>query len=678
MTQQNKDHDSYVEAKPDGPVASEDLPVTAHEDDDDEDDVDTADEERSKMDWPRPRFKPLGSVVKFLSETALDVFFSRIEVVNSENIPDEGPVILFGNHFNQFVDAMVMMRAAQRPVSFVIAESSMHRPIIGDCARMLDAVPVIRPQDRAKDGPGVIKSIDLKSRTIKGEKTAFQSIEQGFMITIKDVGQFALEAASSDTEMTFKELPKDDDTDVNPVNNEDAGTPYKITPKIQHSEMFDEIHKKLDEGGCVGIFPEGGSHDRTELLPFKVGVAIMALQARMGGTPVTLVPVGINYYSGHVFRSKVFVDCGKPIPISKKLVDMYGKKETRRQACSELLQDMQQALDFVCLTAPDFETLKAMRTARRMYQNKVELSAKEYVDLNQRFSYAYHLWKDKPEIKSFLHDVLDYLEHCRAQGLTDKEVRDLEPLGSARTLLNATSQVLTTVGMMGFVLPVIAPGVLLNLPIPLYVRYKVPKAMKKAVETSTVKIKARDVAASQSIMLAMKMVPALHLFYSGLWLVFFKFAWPYLDREPGSWGSTFVENAKWILPPCFLFFGPYYSFYICPTLGEALMRRVRLLPRYLLTIRAFFSTSKRQPAEELRVEREKLVVRIQNFVEENIKDIPDWNKSRVINRAKVLKARSDSMRNLARGDLRSAVPVSSNDNFEVEEAQLERYSFSSE
>ncbi len=34
--------------------------------------------------------------------------------------------------------------------------------------------------------------------------------------------------------------------------------------------MFDTVQNELAKGKCLGIFPEGGSHDRTDLLPLKV------------------------------------------------------------------------------------------------------------------------------------------------------------------------------------------------------------------------------------------------------------------------------------------------------------------------------------------------------------------------------------------------------------------------
>lgn len=68
--------------------------------------------------------------------------------------------------------------------------------------------------------------------------------------------------------------------------------------------MYTSVWNVLKNNGCVGIFPEGGSHDRTELLPLKAGVCIMALGAMAKyNSPVKIVTVGLNYFRGHKFRS---------------------------------------------------------------------------------------------------------------------------------------------------------------------------------------------------------------------------------------------------------------------------------------------------------------------------------------------------------------------------------------
>lgn len=50
---------------------------------------------------------------------------------------------------------------------------------------------------------------------------------------------------------------------------------YKIIPKVDQSTVFKNVEDVLGQGGCIAMFPEGGSHDQTDLLPFKAGIALM-------------------------------------------------------------------------------------------------------------------------------------------------------------------------------------------------------------------------------------------------------------------------------------------------------------------------------------------------------------------------------------------------------------------
>jgi glycerol-3-phosphate O-acyltransferase/dihydroxyacetone phosphate acyltransferase len=73
--------------------------------------------------------------------------------------------------------------------------------------------------------------------------------------------------------------------------------------------VYNKVLNKLEKGGCIGIFPEGGSHDRTELLPLKVGVALIAYTAfEKRGMNIPIVPVGLNYFQAHRFRGKAIVE----------------------------------------------------------------------------------------------------------------------------------------------------------------------------------------------------------------------------------------------------------------------------------------------------------------------------------------------------------------------------------
>lgn len=52
-------------------------------------------------------------------------------------------------------------------------------------------------------------------------------------------------------------------------NTEFEGTKFKTAPHVDQSAVYKAVFSRLDHGGCIGIFPEGGSHDRPELLPLK-------------------------------------------------------------------------------------------------------------------------------------------------------------------------------------------------------------------------------------------------------------------------------------------------------------------------------------------------------------------------------------------------------------------------
>jgi glycerol-3-phosphate O-acyltransferase/dihydroxyacetone phosphate acyltransferase len=82
----------------------------------------------------------------------------------------------------------------------------------------------------------------------------------------------------------------------------------------------------------------------------------MALGALAQNTKVMVVPVGLNYFHAHKFRSRAVIEFGDPIAISSELVDDF-KIGKRRESIGELLGAIYQALTAVTMTAPDFDTL---------------------------------------------------------------------------------------------------------------------------------------------------------------------------------------------------------------------------------------------------------------------------------------------------------------------------------
>lgn len=94
------------------------------------------------------------------------------------------------------------------------------------------------------------------------------------------------------------------------------------------------------------------------VLTCLAGVAIMALGA-LAGNPdcdLKIVPVGMNYFHAHKFRSRAVIEFGAPIEVPKELVEMYREGD-KREAVKMLLEIIYNGLLAVTVTSPDYDTL---------------------------------------------------------------------------------------------------------------------------------------------------------------------------------------------------------------------------------------------------------------------------------------------------------------------------------
>ena len=272
---------------------------------------------------------------------------------------------------------------AGRRIAWLIAEKSMRRKFIGGIARAAGAVPVGRALDSTKPGTGKIYLPDANSdpTMVRGVGTQFEKECQiGGLLVLPTVDGTAtnseiLEIHGSEEIRLKKEFKGDTAIEQltgktkaqgggNRVGTSDVekqdfqGTIYKTAPKVDQSFVYDAVFERLQSGDCVGIFPEGGSHDRTDLLPLKAGVAIMALGSLAANpdSDVKIVPCGMNYFHAHKFRSRAVVEFGPPVDVPKDLVELYRSGE-RREATRQLLEIVYQALVAVTVTTPDYDTL---------------------------------------------------------------------------------------------------------------------------------------------------------------------------------------------------------------------------------------------------------------------------------------------------------------------------------
>ncbi len=119
----------------------------------------------------------------------------------------------------------------------------------------------------------------------------------------------------------------------------------KEADTAKNEETFAACRALLAEGGWLALFPEGISHDHAALQPLKTGAARIALGS--GAPGLRVLPVGLLYEEKEIFRSRVAVAFGAPIPVPAQ--------EATPEAVRALTARIERELGEVVLQAEDRE-----------------------------------------------------------------------------------------------------------------------------------------------------------------------------------------------------------------------------------------------------------------------------------------------------------------------------------
>lgn len=355
----------------------------------------------------------------------LSIYFKEIQIIGIENVPKDGPVIFVGNHANQYIDPLSICAHSPHEISFLVAASTYRQRLMGFICKIFGAIPVERPQDIAQEGKGEIEFSNFDEKdgnlTILGHGSQFtkQTVE-GDTLKIKGYPDYIVGKVVSDTEMIIKSKDQ-------PKSESGAKFAYKITPKVDQSHVFQSVWDELKDGRCIGIFPEGGSHDQTDLLPLKVGVAIMALGAmsKHKDLKVSVVACGLKYFHPNKFRSRMILEFSSPFSVDSALVTEYDID--KRSACSKLLTQIENKLRGVTFTAPSFQELRSIYLARRLYlptSKEKDYSEEEINELYKRFFKGYKQCRDEPEVQEVFKEVYEYSLNLKSLGIRDSQVFD--------------------------------------------------------------------------------------------------------------------------------------------------------------------------------------------------------------------------------------------------------------
>lgn len=551
--------------------------------------------------------------VKYFLKVVTSMYFQKINVIGQENIPKEGPVIICGNHANQFVDPMLIISNSTRNLSVCMAASSYSKPVIGYFAKKLAVIPVYRPEDGKIKAKGKIKMVS---------KTKIEGIGTTFLEDTKDTTKFPLGLQSlmikgkymvyvssidSDTSITIKENEAVFET---LSKEEEEEFFYFYIPKMDNSKMFTEAYQILKNNGSVCIFPEGTSHDRTNFIKLKAGVALMALgaMAHHDTQEIKIMSAGLSYFRREEFRSQVLLEFGTPFTIPKEWGELF--KTDKKAAIEKTLKEIELRMKAVTITAPSFKESLCLGMCRSLYIPKdKQLPPEKYSELCKRFSKAYEEIRDRKDTKSLKRKIIRYMDELDNAGLDDAEVKTIDYSYGFFVRKTIISFILFHVFLL-FALPMIG----ITAPFLWIVKKKAEKERIAAKAKNPNKIQALDVVSSVKITNFLKYLPLMFI----LWIIFMLF---FINHYLAHLTGHTMSIYSIIVLSSAIF--PLYCYLSTLTVDRLFFYLDTMKTRFL-----FFCYPKN--VYRLKDTRSKLEAEVDDFVNNYVKDNEELAKDRII------------------------------------------------
>ncbi|UKK00156.2 glycerol-3-phosphate acyltransferase [Theileria orientalis] len=436
--------------------------------------------------------------IKWLCKVVISSIFTNITIIHEERLPLYGPLIVVSNHNNQFVDAALLIYAIPRQMCFLVATKTLKRKLIGTLCTLAGCISVYRPDDFKYTGVGKIhwkKGTNL----INGKDTKFT-----LDLNVGDKLQFELDKKSiveiiSDTQLKLESTLDVDCPDRN-------GIRFSVIPKMDQSETYEQVSASLKSGNSIVIFPEGGSHDRTNLLPLKPGVALMAFYSILDGAQdVVILPVGLVYNNVKKDQSDATIYYGNVITITKEDCDEFERD--RRSVVTKLLGKIEVELNNCLITSPDIKIKEWIDLCASLYPpERSKIPVNIAFDLRKFISRIFWKYGDLPETKHLIDNLSIYKKTLQRGFLHDDEIWLLkQSMYSAFLSFLEDSICLICYSIIGLSF---AP---LWVPLYLLSNYLAERHRVKALKNSSVKLVGTDVFVSYKCLVLLVVVPILNL-----------------------------------------------------------------------------------------------------------------------------------------------------------------------
>ncbi|OBZ86440.1 hypothetical protein A0J61_05514 [Choanephora cucurbitarum] len=436
--------------------------------------------------------------VQTLFQFTCHLLFRELKITGAHHIPTTEPCIfIVAPHSNQFIDPCLFMGMCPRPTYAIMAASACRLSLVGQFGKILNAIPVVRPQDVMSLGSGQIR-YNQKENQIEGKGTQFLSeVHVRDSIVVQNKSYHVVQVTSNTILQVLH---------VN-EEQEDIFADYQIMPYINQSNIYEGVHNHLNQHHAIALFPEGASHDQTEILPLRAGFAVMALgaAAKNAKLDVKLVPVGLNYSHPERFRSKVVISYGQPFSLDPIEVEQYRLGD-RKHAVNRLLERSDQALKRVIVNAPNHQTLTIIRAARRLYLSKRN-SFEQAVETDRCFV---QLWakvkqKNPARLDAIEKQIELYQDSLHFLGIKDDQVDKLNT-----TPVKAVIQLTVCVIQLILLAGLCTPAFILNLPLIWILKTISKRKQKELLASSRFRITGKDVVSTWRVIPAVFIAPIVY------------------------------------------------------------------------------------------------------------------------------------------------------------------------
>ncbi|KAG0240617.1 hypothetical protein BGW41_006798 [Actinomortierella wolfii] len=327
---------------------------------------------------------------------------------------------------------------------------------------------------------------------------------------------------------------------------------FQYSHPIDHSMKYESVWENFDNDRTVAIFPEGVSSDDYHLLDFKYGCTIMVLGylAQHPSRTLRIIPCGLNFFNRHRFRSRFYADYGTPLTVPQRLVDKYREGgEAKKQACTELLQTIHQAVYDLTLNAADYEELRLYKATRRLYSTGSKLTVPQKLELTRRFAKGFQSLPESVQVGSLKRDIMAFDRH-----LTQHNVLDWQ-LTATPSLWKALLLILPALFLLPVLFILSLPGTLLFGPVGLLAKWAAKRKGAQAMLAFQTYLPVsrwpgRDVIATWKIVVALALMPICFVVYSTILTVIISQSSYWLSGFGGLHDPEYWSTPKLVLVWC--------------------------------------------------------------------------------------------------------------------------------